>query len=69
MNEHNRATFQEQHRVIAVDGDHVLIRGVQSGQILTIVNPQPETPLNEETFRLESSSYWLIRPPNHRIRN
>jgi len=47
MNEHDTAIFQEQYRVIAVDGDHLLIRGVQSGRILTIVNPQPETPLNE----------------------
>ena len=47
INKHDRAISQEQYRVIAFDGDHLLIRTVQSGQILTIVKPQPETSLNE----------------------
>ncbi|MGB8007925.1 MAG: hypothetical protein WCF48_12415 [Terriglobales bacterium] len=35
--------FDEQYRVIAIEGDLLLIRGVITGTVLTIVNPEPET--------------------------
>jgi hypothetical protein len=42
--------FDEQYRVVAVEGDHLLVRGVRSDEVLTIVNPEPKTPLTQEDF-------------------
>ncbi|HEY6342521.1 MAG TPA: hypothetical protein VIY49_13590 [Bryobacteraceae bacterium] len=42
--------FDEQYRVVAIEGDRLLIRGVLSGEMLTIVNPEPETPLTQEDY-------------------
>jgi hypothetical protein len=35
--------FDEQYRVIAIEGDRLVIRGILSGDVLTIVNFEPET--------------------------
>lgn len=37
--------FDEKYRVVAVESQCLVIRGVRSGKVLTIVNPDPETPL------------------------
>jgi len=50
MNESEKAIFEEQYRVIGIEGDYLLIRGILSGRVLTIVNPQPEIPLRSEDF-------------------
>jgi hypothetical protein len=42
--------FDEQYRVVAIEGDRLLIRGILSGDVLTIVNPEPETPLTHEDY-------------------
>jgi hypothetical protein len=42
--------FDEQYRVVAVEGDRLLIRGVVSGKVLTIINPAPETPLTQSDY-------------------
>jgi hypothetical protein len=39
-----------QYRVIAVENDHLLVRGIVSGKVLTIINHEPETPLTEEDY-------------------
>lgn len=44
--------FDEQYRVVAVEGDRLLIKGIHSGAVLVIVNPQPETPLSPEDYPL-----------------
>ena len=44
--------FDEQYRVIAVESDRLLIRGILSGDVLAIVNPQPEVPLSPEDYPL-----------------
>ena len=44
--------FDEQYRVIAIDGDRLLIRGILSGDVLAIVNPEPETPLSAADYPL-----------------
>lgn len=44
--------FDEKYRVVAIDGDRLLIRGVVSGDVLAIVNPEPETPLSQEDYPL-----------------
>jgi len=37
--------FDEKYRVVSVESQCLTIRGVRSGKVLTIVNPDPETPL------------------------
>jgi hypothetical protein len=44
--------FDEQYRVVAIEGDRLLIRGVKSGDVLVIVNPEPEIPLTPEDYPL-----------------
>lgn len=50
MKEAEASIFGERYRVVSVEGDRLLLRGVVSGQILTIVNPEPETPLRHEDY-------------------
>jgi hypothetical protein len=38
--------FDEKYRVVAVESQSLTIRGVRSGKVLTIMNPDPETPLS-----------------------
>jgi hypothetical protein len=47
---HRVSIFDEQYRVVAIEGDRLLIRGIQSGVVLAIVNPEPETPLTRAEY-------------------
>jgi hypothetical protein len=42
--------FDEKYRVVAIEGDRLLIKGILTGDVLTIVNPEPETPLTPADF-------------------
>lgn len=42
--------FDERYRVVAIEGDRLVIRGMLSGQVLTIINPEPATPLTPEDY-------------------
>jgi len=44
--------FDEQYRVVAIEGDCLLIRRILSGEVLAIVNPEPETPLTQDDYPL-----------------
>jgi hypothetical protein len=44
------AIFDETYRIIAVESHRLTIRGVVSGEVLTTVNPVPESPLSQEDF-------------------
>jgi hypothetical protein len=46
MSETRAALFEENYRVLAVESQKLTIRGERSGEVLTIVNPNPETPLS-----------------------
>jgi len=50
MEDSKKSIFDQQYRVVAVEGDRLLVRGVVSGEVLTIVNPEPETPLTPEEY-------------------
>ena len=45
-----KSIFDQKYRVVAVEGDRLVVRGEVSGEVLTIVNPEPETPLNPEEY-------------------
>jgi hypothetical protein len=42
--------FDQKYRVVAIQGDQLVIRGEVSGEILTIINPEPATPLTPEDY-------------------
>jgi hypothetical protein len=42
--------FDEKYRVVAVEGQSLTIRGVRSGKVLKIVNPDPSTPLTSAEY-------------------
>ncbi len=35
---------------MAVDGDRLVIRGVRSGKVLAIMNPEPEIPISKKDY-------------------
>lgn len=46
----NNAIFDEKYRVIAIDEQNLILRGVRSGEVLTIKNADPENPLTAEDY-------------------
>jgi len=46
----DNSIFGEKYRVVAVQSDCLLIRGIRSGKVLTIVNPEPGTPLSPKDY-------------------
>jgi len=42
--------FDEKYRVVAIESDCLVIRGILSGAVLTISNPEPETPLTKDDY-------------------
>jgi hypothetical protein len=44
------AIFDEKYRVVSVESQSLTIRGVRSGKVLTIVNPDPDTPLTPAEY-------------------
>jgi hypothetical protein len=50
MKEQAQSIFEERYRVVSVEGDRLLVRGIVSGQELTIINPEPEVPLRKEDY-------------------
>jgi hypothetical protein len=42
--------FDERYRVVSIEADALVIRGTLSGNILTIINPEPEAPLTVEDY-------------------
>lgn len=46
------ALFDETYRVIAVESQSLTVRGTISGEVITIVNTNPEVPLSEKEYPL-----------------
>jgi len=44
--------FDEKYRVVGVENDRLRVQGVHSGDVLTIINPQPEIPISQEDYPL-----------------
>jgi hypothetical protein len=42
--------FDEKYRVVGIEENRLTVRGIHSGDVLTIINPQPEAPLSEEEY-------------------
>jgi hypothetical protein len=52
MKNNEKSVFDEKYRVVAVESDRLLLRGVLSGEVLTIINSEPDTPLTAEQYPL-----------------
>ena len=50
MKEIGKSIFGQHYRVVAVVGDRLLVRGILSGEVLTIINTEPEAPLTPENY-------------------
>jgi len=50
MEETKKSIFDQQYRVVAVDGNRLLIRGILSGEVLTIINSEPEACFARENY-------------------
>jgi hypothetical protein len=46
----DRSIFDQQYRVVAIERDRLVVRGILTGEVLTIVNPEPATPLSQKDF-------------------
>ena len=46
----DKSIFDEQYRVVAIECDRLVVRGILSGEVLTIINPEPASPLSQEDF-------------------
>jgi len=46
----NNAIFEERYRVIAIDEQNLILRGIRSGEVLTIKNADPENPLTAKDY-------------------
>jgi hypothetical protein len=50
MKKAEKSIFDQQYRVIAVESDRLLIRGILSGEVLTIMSTEPEAPLTPRDY-------------------
>ena len=52
MKETEKSIFGEQYRVVAVERDRLLVRGILSGAVLTIISTELASPLTPEDYAL-----------------
>lgn len=60
------SVFDEKYRVVGVEGDRLFLRGIHSGEMLTIMNVEHATPLTQEEYpigRLIALSDPAQKPP------
>lgn len=46
----DKSIFDEQYRVVAIESDRLVVRGILSGEVLTIINPESASPLSHKDF-------------------
>jgi hypothetical protein len=44
--------FDETYKVVGVESERLILRGLDSGEVLTVINADPETPIREEDYPL-----------------
>jgi hypothetical protein len=62
-----REIFDEKYRVLAVDSQSLIIQGIRSGEVLKIVNHDPDRPLTSADYppgKLIALTDPLSSPPN-----
>ncbi|HEY6185468.1 MAG TPA: hypothetical protein VIW67_24730 [Terriglobales bacterium] len=48
----NDAIFSQRYRVVAVDERNLVLKGIHSGEVVTIVSADPTTPFTQEEYPL-----------------
>ncbi len=61
------AIFDERYRVVAVDEQDLILRGVRSGEVLRVKNANPLHPLKEEDY--PPGKLIALSPPSADIAN
>jgi hypothetical protein len=46
------AIFDEKYRVVGVESQRLILRGLNSGEVVTVINADPETPITEKDYPL-----------------
>ncbi len=46
------AMFDETYRVVGVESQRLILQGLDSGEVLTVINADPEAPITEEDYPL-----------------
>ena len=46
------AIFTQRYRVVAVDERNLVLKGIHSGEVVTIVSADPTTPFTQEEYPL-----------------
>jgi hypothetical protein len=44
------SVFDEKYRVVGIDGDRLVLRGIHSGDVLSVLNSEPESPLSHADY-------------------
>jgi hypothetical protein len=44
------SVFDEKYRVVGIEGDRLLLRGVHSGAVLSVLNSEPQIPLTHKEY-------------------
>jgi len=50
MSKFETSVFDEKYRVVGIERDCLVVRGVRSGDVLSILNSEPEVPLTREEY-------------------
>ena len=59
--------FDEKYRVVGVESDRLTVKGVHSGEVLTIINPEPSTPLSQEEYPV--GKLIALSDPSNKLHN
>jgi hypothetical protein len=59
--------FDEKYRVVGIEDDRLTVRGVHTGDVLTIINPDPEIPLSEQEYPV--GKLIALADPSNFVRN
>jgi hypothetical protein len=59
--------FDEKYRVVSVEGDRLMVRGVHSGDVLTIINPEPEIPISRDDYPV--GKLIALTDPSNKLHN
>lgn len=67
LTEAGMSIFDEKYRVVGVESDRLTVRGVHSGEVLTIINPEPSSPLSQEEYPV--GKLIALSDPSGKIHN
>ena len=59
--------FDETYRVVGVESDRLWVRGVHTGDVLTILNSEPQNPLTAEEYPV--GKLIALTDPNEALPN